>query len=171
MISIREETPQDLASIRTLNELAFGRPDEASIIDSLRDACDELLSLVAIDGDEVVGHILFSPVTVRGRESNPLGMGLAPMAVLPERQRQGIGSALVRHGLERLATSGCPFVIVLGHAAYYPRFGFERASGHGIQSQWPGIPDDVFMVAILDPPAFEGVSGVAQYRDEFDQAM
>jgi putative acetyltransferase len=171
MISIREETQADLASIRTLNELAFGRPEEAKIIDRLRDACDELLSLVAVDGDEIVGHILFSPVTVRGRTTNALGMGLAPMAVLPDRQRQGIGSAMVRQGLARLARSGCPFVIVLGHAAYYPRFGFERASRHGIQSQWPGIPDDVFMVAILDPAAFEGVRGVAQFRDEFDEGM
>jgi putative acetyltransferase len=96
-------------------------------------------------------------------------MGLAPMAVLPGRQRQGIGSQLVRRGLASLRERGCPFVVVVGHPEYYPRFGFEPASKHGILSQWEGIPEAVFMVLVLDAHAMAGASGVARYRDEFNE--
>lgn len=99
------------------------------------------------------------------------GMGLAPVAVLPEFQNQGIGSELSRRGIEILREMGVPFVIVLGHADYYPRFGFENASRYGIGSQRNGIPDESFMIRILNPDAMEGVSGVARYRDEFNAAM
>lgn len=98
-------------------------------------------------------------------------MGLAPMAVKPDRQKQGIGSSLVERGLEILREQGCPFVIVLGHPEYYPRFGFERASKYGLLSQWEGVPDEAFMVIVLDQTALESVSGVAKYRAEFDEAM
>ena len=100
-----------------------------------------------------------------------LGMGLAPMAVLPERQRAGIGSQLVREGLKRLRAASTPFVIVLGHPEYYPRFGFQPASRYGIQCQWEGVPDQAFMILIFHKPALRGVSGVARYRDEFDEAV
>jgi putative acetyltransferase len=80
---------------------------------------------VAEDDGAIVGHILFTPVVVEGRPA--LGMGLAPLAVLPGRQRQGIGSQLVRRGLDSLRERGCPFVVVVGHPEYYPRFGFEPA--------------------------------------------
>lgn len=93
------------------------------------------------------------------------------MAVLPEGQRQGIGSRLVRSGLDRLRDQACPFVIVLGHPKYYPRFGFERASKYGINSQWAGVPDEAFMIIVFDEGALQGVSGVARYRAEFDAAM
>ena len=92
------------------------------------------------------------------------------MAVLPDHQRRGIGSRLVRRGLEILRERGCPFVVVLGHPDYYPRFGFERASTHGLFSQWDGVPDEAFMVLIFDGYGMEGVSGVVRYRGEFDVA-
>lgn len=171
MISIREETPEDISAIRTINQQAFGRSEEAQVVDTLRESCDNLLSLVAESGGQVVGHILFSPVTIGAEHGIVHGMGLAPMAVLPGYQRQGIGSSLVRHGLALLLDRGCPFVIVLGHPDYYPRFGFELASKHGITSQWEGIPDEAFMILVFDESIMAGVSGVARYRDEFDDAM
>jgi putative acetyltransferase len=116
-----------------------------------------------------VGHILFTPVAIEHAGRRVLGMGLAPMAVLPERQRQGLGSELVRRGLEILRERGCPFVVVVGHPEYYPRFGFEPASRHGLVCQWEGVPDPAFMVLILDADAMAGISGVAQYRDEFNE--
>lgn len=172
MITIREEIPQDALQVRRVNELAFERPQEAELVDRLRARCDDLLSLVATDEGVLVGHILFSPATVRGPDGGgPRGMGLAPMAVAPERQRQGVGSALVERGLALLRERGCPFVIVLGHPTYYPRFGFVPASRSGLTCQWDGIPDDVFMAQVLDAERMHGVAGVARYRDEFDDAM
>ena len=168
MITIRPETSEDAARVRYINELAFGQPGEADLVDKLRQACADAVSLVAED-DAVVGHILFTPVVVESAGRRVLGMGLAPMAVLPDRQRQGIGSQLVRQGLQNLRERGCPFVVVVGHPEYYPRFGFERASMHNLTSEWEGVPDDAFMVLILDARAMTGVSGVATYRREFHE--
>ena len=171
MTEIRSERPEDIPAIRTVNEEAFGQAEEADIVDRLRGTCDGLLSLVGVIDERVVGHVLFSPVTLDGPSGVVEGMGLAPMGVLPEYQRQGIGSKLVQAGLAALRESGCPFVIVLGHVEYYPRFGFEPASRHGIRCQWGGVPDEAFMILVLDETAMDGVSGVAKYRDEFDEAM
>jgi putative acetyltransferase len=171
MISIRPEEPGDLAAVRIINERAFGQPQEANIVDVLRENCESVLSLVATRDGRVVGHILFSPVTIDAGGTVMEGMGLAPMAVLPENQRQGIGSALVESGLAVLRKQSCAFIVVLGHPEYYPRFGFERASNHGITSHWPGIPDEAFMILVMDEVAMNGVTGVARYRDEFDEAM
>jgi putative acetyltransferase len=168
LISIREERPDDAAAIRDLNTAAFGRPVEAGIVDALRAACPDLVSLVALDGDRVVGHILFSPATV---ERGPDGMVLGPLAVLPEYQRRGIGTALTERGIESLRERGCPFVIVYGHPGYYPHFGFERASARGLASHLENVPDDVFMVLVLDADAMRGVGGVTRHRVEFDEAM
>ena len=98
-------------------------------------------------------------------------MGLAPMALLPECQNQGIGTQLVNEGLGILKRTECPFVIVLGHKNYYPRLGFKRASKYGLKSQWEGVPDEAFMVLILNESTMKDVSGVVRYRDEFDEAM
>ncbi len=168
MTTIRLEIPEDALQVRTVNELAFGQPLEANLIERLQRACNISLSLVAED-DAVVAHILFTPVVVESAGRRVVGMGLAPMAVVPDRQRQGIGSELVRRGLEILRARGCPFVVVVGHPEYYPRFGFERASVHGLASQWEGVPDAAFMVLVLDTNAMAGVSGVAKYRDEFNE--
>jgi putative acetyltransferase len=171
MITIRPEKPEDIPSVRIINERAFGQPAEADIVDRLRQNCPEALSLVAEDEGYIVGHILFTPVTVETDEKSIQGMGLAPMAVLPERQREGIGSIMVENGLKILQDRSCPFVIVLGHAEYYPRFGFKIASKHGLTSQWDGVPDEAFMVLIFDEITLEGVSGIARYRNEFGEAI
>lgn len=167
-MTVRPERPEDAARVRVINELAFGQPAEADLVERLRQSCADSLSLVAEDG-AIVGHILFTPVVVETRGQRVSGMGLAPMAVLPERQRQGIGSQLVGRGLDLLRERGYPFVVVVGHPEYYPRFGFVPASTHGLASQWKGVPDAAFMVLVLDPRAMAGVSGVATYRDEFNE--
>jgi putative acetyltransferase len=173
MIAIAEEKIEDADDVREVILKAFGQPAEANIVDRLRANCPKtkMLSLVARDGEAVVGHILFSPAAIKGQAGTVVGMGLAPLAVLPERQRQGIGSLLVRRGLKMLKERGCPFVIVLGHPDYYPRFGFEPASAHGIASQWDGVPDEAFMILIMDVAVMKSAAGVARYRDEFDEAM
>jgi len=129
------------------------------------------VSLVALSADRVVGHILFTPVTIETNEGPLVGSGLAPMAVLPEFQRTGVGSALVRAGTEHLRRSGCPFVVVVGHPTYYPRFGFVPASKHGIRCQWNGVPDEALMVHVLQPSISARLAGMARYRPEFDEAL
>ncbi len=170
MIAIRPEQPDDIPSVRVLNETAFGQPDEAGIVDSIRTACSDAVSLVATDDGQVVGHIFFSPVFASGESGTVHGMGLAPIAVSPKRQCQGIGSLLVQAGISTMRERGCPFIIVLGHLKYYPRFGFVPASQHGLSCQWDGVPDEAFMVLILEEETMAAVSGTARYRDEFDQA-
>jgi putative acetyltransferase len=169
MIEIRKEKPQDRDAIRNLNLTAFDNGPEATLVDKLRAVCKDYLSFVATEDDTVVGHILFTPATIVG--SNTLGMGLAPMAVLPSHQRRGIGTRLVQHGLEYLRQSKCPFVIVLGHPEYYPRFGFELASKYRIISQWEGVPDEAFMIAVFDSSGLPKDGGVVRYRGEFDESI
>jgi len=190
MTYIREEIPEDNFAIRKVNLEAFGQVDEADLVDRLRENCEDLLSLVAVDDGKVYGHILFSPVTIdcslvgtarektcsgdhpwlgQAERGEVAGMGLAPLAVLPDLQRKGIGSLLVRTGIDALRDRGCPFVMVLGQPGYYPRFGFERASLYGIRCQYE-VLDDAFMILVLDRKAMENVSGTARYRDEFDES-
>jgi putative acetyltransferase len=170
-IVIREEQPGDAGAIRIVNEMAFGQPAEAGIVDQLRAACPGMISLVALSGAEVIGHILFTPAFIQTEEEDVRGMGLAPMAVLPPYQRQGVGSRLVEAVLEALRARDCPFVIVLGHPGYYPRFGFLPASRRGIACQWDGVPDEAFMLIIFDERRMAGVTGVARYREEFNEGM
>jgi putative acetyltransferase len=168
---IRDERPDDAAAIRAVLEVAFSQAVEADLVDRLRQTSQERLSLVALSDDRLVGHILFTPVTIETHEGPLVGCGLGPMAVLPEFQRTGIGSALVRAGTERLCRSGCPFVVVVGHSTYYPRFGFVPASKHGIRCQWNGVPDEAFMVHVLQPSIAARLAGLAKYRPEFDEAL
>ena len=171
MITVREETSQDHDAVRQINQRAFAAEGEARIVDNLRANCPDILSLVAESDGQVVGHIFFSPVEIQQDGSVLRGMGLAPMAVLPECQNQQIGSLLVKEGLKRIKQTDCPYIIVLGHEHYYPRFGFETAAKYGLRPQWDGVPDEVFMVLVLDQDSMAGVSGVAMYRDEFSEAM
>jgi putative acetyltransferase len=171
VIDIRVERQEDRSQVRMLNELAFEQPVEADLIEKLRQTCPAFLSLVAEDGKIIVGHILFTPVLIEASGRNVEGMGLAPMAVMPDRQRQGIGSMLAKRGLEMLHEQRCPYVIVLGHPEYYPRFGFERASKHNLKSQWDGVPEEAFMIVVFDGNSLQNAGGVARYRDEFNEAM
>ncbi|MEW8276504.1 MAG: N-acetyltransferase [Candidatus Thiodiazotropha taylori] len=169
MIEIRKEEAKDREAIHQLNSVAFDIGPEAMLVDKLRMACEDSLSFVAVEEGAVIGHILFTPASME--DSSAAGMGLAPMAVLPSHQGKGIGSRLVRYGLDYLRDAGCPFVIVLGHPDYYPRFGFELASKYQIHSQWEGVPDDAFMIAVFDQEVIPRHGGVARYRGEFDEAM
>jgi len=169
MASVREELPEDVNAIRLVNTQAFGRTEETDVIDKLRQDCSDLLSLVAVRQNEVVGRILFSPAVVESEDGTTRGMGLAPMAVRPDSQRQGIGSELIRAGVAALKQRRCPFIIVLGHPEYYPRFGFEPASRYGIRSEWQ-VRDEAFMILILDESLAHKISGVAKYRPEFAEA-
>ena len=170
MADIRREQPDDDAAIRNVNDRAFGRTVEGAVIEQLRGAAEGLLSLVAVVDGAVVGHVLFSPVRLEAEGGGERsGMGLAPLAVLPEWQRQGIGSELVGAGLAVLRQMQCPFVVVLGHPGYYSRFGFEPASMHGIRCKW-NVPDEAFMILVLDEDSMREASGVALYRSEWDAA-
>ena len=162
MIEIRREEPRDAPAIREVNRRAFGQDQEANIIDALRANGAALLSLVATVEGVVVGHAMYSPASVGAVE----GAALGPIAVVPEHQRRGIGGRLIEAGNRMLANTSCPFVIVLGHAAYYPRFGFLPARSRGIHCEWD-VPDEAFMVLALDDAKMQGVSGLAKYRDEF----
>lgn len=161
---VRNETPADAAAIHRVNELGFGSPAEAELVDALRDAARPFISLVAEDEGEIVGHICFTPVTVEG--SSAAVAGLAPMAALPGRQKQGIGSRLVEAGLEQCRRAGFGMVVVLGHAEYYPRFGFRPASSFGLKSEYE-VPDPVFMALELTPGAANGVHGLVRYHEAF----
>lgn len=167
IIDIREERSDDVAAIRDVNNRTFGQQQEANIVDALRANGAALLSLVATLDHEVVGHIMFSPIIVG---EGTMGAALAPMAVVPDVQRRGIGGKLIEAGVRKLEAAGCPFIIVLGHAEYYPRFGFKPASRAGITCEWD-VPDDVFMVLVLDEAKMQGVSGLAKYRCEFSTVI
>jgi putative acetyltransferase len=165
-VKIRREKPGDAPSVRRVNELAFGQPKEAKLVDALRAAGAVVVSLVAVEGDVVVGHILFSPVTLESETAGFSVVGLGTLAVLPGRQKTGIGSMLVNAGLAELRRANHDAVVVVGHPSYYPRFGFVRASAHNIRSEID-VPDEAFMVMELKPGALAGRAGVVQYRPEF----
>jgi putative acetyltransferase len=162
---IRNELPSDKAAVHALNSLAFERPAEADLVVALHQAGRAVIALVAEHDGAVVGHILFSPVSLEGR-SDRRGLGLAPMAVHPEHQRRGIGGRLIEAGLAEARGAGFDFAVVLGHAAYYPRFGFEPASRFRLRSEY-AVPDEVFMALELRSGALEGVEGLVRYAPEF----
>jgi putative acetyltransferase len=165
-VTIREEKLEDAVAVRRVNEEAFGQSQEARLVDLLRANKAVLLSLIAAIDDRIVGHILFSPVRIESEAGDIEGAGLGPMAVLPEFQRMGIGSKLIAEGTRRLQELDCPFIVVLGHPEYYPRFGFIPASRHGIRCQWE-VPDEAFMLLPLDISRLTALSGLAWYCEEF----
>lgn len=165
-MDIRDERAVDIAAVHAVNRAAFETEAEANLVDALRSRASPYISLVAVDAGAIVGHVFFSPVTLSDHAELKL-MGLAPMAVLPELQRRGIGAALVRAGLERCRALGCDAVVVLGHAEYYPRFGFVPASRFGITSEYD-VPDDVFMVLELTEGSLRDRSGLIKYDPAFE---
>jgi putative acetyltransferase len=169
MVIVRPETPEDQEAIRRVNEAAFGRPNEADLVDALRRSGHSVLSLVAVKGGEVAGSIVFSPVSIEGGSVCRDALALAPMAVAPALQRQGVGSLLVRRGLEKSRLAGYSLVVVVGHPGYYPRFGFVPAKPRGFTCQYD-VPDEVFMVAELQPGSLRGAGGIVRYPPEFDLA-
>lgn len=162
---IRDENAQDRTDIHALNASAFETSAEADLVDALRVQVHPVISLVAEEADTVLGHIMFSPVSLSGHPGLKI-MGLAPMAVAPQHQRQGIGTALVRAGLERCRELGFGAVVVLGHPQYYPRFGFLPAKRLGIDCEYE-VPVDVFMVMELQPGYLHGASGIIKFHTAF----
>ena len=169
MLSFARETDDDIATIRAVVTAAFGQTNEAKLVDAIRNSPNFIseLSMVAAEDGDVLGHILFSPIVIAAQGQAVPALALAPLAVTPTRQRQGIGSQLVEAGLSKCRELGHGIVVVLGHSHYYPRFGFQRASRFGIHAPFP-VPDEVFMVLELKPSALMGVSGTVQYPVYFD---
>ncbi len=163
---IRREKPGDVAAVRALLEEAFGQPDEAALVDALRARGAARLSMVAERGGRILGHILFSIVTIGEGDASFDALGLGPMAVAPACQRQGIGSQLVAAGFKECQMAGYEVVVVLGHPEYYPRLGFVPAGPLGIGCEFE-VPEEAFMVAELRPGALAGRRGIVRYQPEF----
>ncbi len=166
MTQIRVVYPGDEAAIVRVHREAFGRVEEAEIARQLHARGDECVSLAARDGDEIVGHVFFSPVSVDGRPFARPPMGLGPVGVLPEKQRSGAGIALCRAGIEACRSRGAPFLVVLGHPEYYPRFGFVPAMRFGLTFGLMPLRD-AFMAMELTLGALTGVTGPVRYLPEF----
>ncbi|MCK4750237.1 MAG: N-acetyltransferase [Bacteroidales bacterium] len=171
-LRIRPEKPADYPEIKRINDLAFGQQNEGVLIEKLRlePAYIRDLSLVALLRGKPVGHILFFPVNIENGKQGTPSLSLAPMAVDPEFQNQGIGSRLVEYGLQRAGDAGFSSVVVLGHPRFYPRFGFVPASRWGITSPWE-VPDDVFMAMALTDGSLDGVSGKVVFSNVFNEAI
>lgn len=169
MFIIRPETPEEYAAIHAVNALAFGREQEARLVDTLRQSpgFTPELSLVAVEAGQVVGHVLFSPIRIETESGDVPILSLAPVAVRPEAQNRGIGSQLIRHGLDECRRLGHTIVVLIGHPNYYPRFGFSPARAMGLEAPFP-IPDEAFMALELVPGALAGVTGLVRYPPAFD---
>jgi putative acetyltransferase len=163
-VILRREKPEERGAVRSLNEAAFGRPDEADLVDRLRTECAVLASFVAEWERRIVGHILFSRMLIETAGGPISAVALAPMAVAPEHQRRGVGGQLIRHGLDWLRGRGEHVVIVLGHPDYYPRFGFSSDRARSLASPFPA---EAFMAFELLPGALDGIRGRVRYPDAF----
>jgi putative acetyltransferase len=170
LVTIRPETPKDRASIHHVNREAFGQDLEADLVDELRKRGVLTVSLVAVQGAAIVGHIAFSPVEIASEESSFEALALAPMAVLLCHQYKGIGSQLVRAGLEECRRLGHEIAVILGHPNYYPRFGFVPANPEGIECEFD-VPDEAWMIAELKQGALAGRRGTVRFQPEFSDAM
>lgn len=162
---IRLEVKQDFESIRTVNRLAFSQEDEGQLVDALRDGGVLALSMVADLDGQVVGHISVSELKIVTADQTTDALALAPMSILPEHQRQGIGSRLIQAALDRCRDDGHRIVVVLGHPSYYSRFGFSAELARPLDSPYAG---DSFLALELVPGALEGVTGRVTYARPFD---
>ena len=150
--------------IRQVNEAAFGCADEADLIEALRIERAVLLSAVAESDGQIVGHILFSRMSIDTPTGAIAAAALAPMAVVPHDQRRGIGGRLIRYGLDAMRGLGERIVIVVGHPAYYPRFGFSTEQARSLEHPFP---PDVFMALELSPGALDRIRGRVRYPPPF----
>ena len=161
---VRREKPEDCAAIRFVDEQAFGRPDEADLVDRLRAQGVVLASFVAETEGLIAGHILFNRMSIETADQSIAAVALAPLAVIPTLQRQGIGGKLIGHGLDWLRGANERIVFVLGHPDYYLRFGFSTDISRFIES--PFNPNS-FMALELKPHALEGIRGKVRDPDAF----
>jgi putative acetyltransferase len=164
--TLRPERMDDVAQVRVVQSAAFGRSDEADLVDVLRAAATPILSLVAQVGGLVVGHVCFSPVTIEGCPEAPALAGLAPLAVLPAFQGRGVGGALVREGVRECASLGWRAIFLLGDPDYYGRFGFELAAARGFHYESERF-DPHFQVLELEAGVLVGCAGQVRYHDAF----
>ena len=164
-MNIRPETEKDKTAIQEINQSAFETFAEATLVDTLREQCHPIISLIAEEDRKVVGHIMFSPVTLSGSSDLKI-MGLAPMAVLPKYQQKSIGSALVQAGLDECKKLGFGAVVVLGHTKYYPKFGFTPAARFGINCEYD-VPEEAFMALELEPTYLSRAKGKIKYHSAF----
>ena len=167
MTAIREEQRREHQEIRQVIVAAFGGDIEANVVELLRDRNKAPIALVAVSDNKIVGHIMFSPVTITLAPKAYRAVGLAPLSISPEFQRQGIGSMLAREGLKKCAAAGFEMAVVLGSPYYYPRFGFSRASLYGLGNEYGA--DEHFMARELKQGALDKVSGTVRYSSEFKE--
>lgn len=165
---IRTETPRDFPKVYEVNSTAFGRSEEAQLVDRLRsgDTFLDELSLVACIDNKIVGHILFTKIEIVNNDRKNNSIALAPIAVLPRYQKKGIGSQLVKEGLKKAKDLGHKSVVVLGHERFYPKFGFSPAHKWNIKAPF-NVPIASFMALELEDGAFDNVDGVVQYPKAF----
>ena len=164
MVTFRPEQPEDVSAVRRVHEAAFPTAAEADLVDRLRANGKAAVSLVAQYEREIIGHALFTAVTF-DPPADVVAFGLAPMAVLRGHEKHAVGRRLVQNGLAECHTRGACLVVVLGEPDYYGRFGFERASRHGLRNEF-GAEDD-FMVFMLDATGHPPPGTLVKYAPEF----
>lgn len=168
-INLRPEQPNDYEGITRVNDLSFQRKAEGKLVVELRKSkdFDPNLSIIAESNGEIIGHILFTPVSIELKNRTAHSLTLAPMSILPDFQKRSIGKLLVVFGLQAAKDAGHQSVVVLGHPSYYPKFGFKKASNWNIKSPFPA-PDDAFMAIELMPGSLEGIEGKVVFPSAFD---
>lgn len=168
MLSIEKEANEDITAIHQVNLAAFKQPNEAVLVDTLREAGALTYSLVAKEQGRVIGHLAVSPVTITDEDKEYHAVGLGPVAVSPSRQKTGIGKALINHLIDHVLLQSDNLLVVLGHPEYYPKFGFKPSLPFRIKCEYD-VPAEAFMVLELKPGALTEISGVVRYHKAFSQ--